>query len=95
MVNPYDWGGYLIWKLPEFPVSVDNRADLYGYELLEDMQRLEGLKPGWDSYLQRNGVEYVIWQKGRPLAEALRLLDDWRLLRQDDKAVVFRHTGAE
>jgi hypothetical protein len=95
MVNPYDWGGYLIWKLPEFPVSVDNRADLYGYELLDDMQRLEGLKPGWDSYLRRNGVEYVIWQKDRPLAEALRLLDDWRLLRQDDEAVLFHHSGPE
>src|SRR6476661_7036155 len=29
MLNEYDYGGYLIWALPEHPVFIDGRADLY------------------------------------------------------------------
>jgi hypothetical protein len=28
--NDYAWGGYLIWNLPEYPVSLDERINLYG-----------------------------------------------------------------
>jgi hypothetical protein len=30
LFNNFDWGGYLIWALPEMPVSVDGRTNLYG-----------------------------------------------------------------
>jgi hypothetical protein len=89
LANPYDWGGYLIWKVPEFPVSVDPRADLYGDELLDDAYLLESLKPGWQEFLDDKDVRYVLWQRQRPLAEALRLLDYWSLVYEDSQAVVF------
>jgi hypothetical protein len=92
MLNPYNWGGYLIWKLPDVPVSVDGRADLYGYELLEQVQMMERLESGWDRYLDRQEIDYVLWQKERPLAQALRLLDDWSLVYEDDMAVVFQRS---
>lgn len=34
LFNSYNWGGYLLWALPEYPVFVDGRADLYGDEIL-------------------------------------------------------------
>jgi hypothetical protein len=30
LFNSYDWGGFLTWYLPEYPVAIDNRADAYG-----------------------------------------------------------------
>jgi hypothetical protein len=95
LLNPYDWGGYLIWKTPDFPVSADGRADLYGDELLEDVQMMERLEPGWDRYLDEKDVDYVLWQRKRPLAQALRLLDDWSLVHQDEKAVLFSRTAGQ
>lgn len=89
MANPYDWGGYLIWKLPDRPVSVDGRTDLYGFDLLDRLQTLERLKPGWRRFLDDNHVVYVLWQRERPLAEALRLTPGWTLVHKDREAVVF------
>ena len=34
LFNLEEWGGFLIWYLPEYPVSIDGRVDLYGDELL-------------------------------------------------------------
>ncbi len=33
--NEYQWGGYLIWKLPEYPVAIDERLNLYGDQMAE------------------------------------------------------------
>ena len=30
MFNSYNWGGYLMFALPDMPVFVDGRTDLYG-----------------------------------------------------------------
>ena len=90
MLNPYGWGGYLIWKLPDIPVSIDGRADLYGYDLLDDALRVQRLKPGWNDYLDERGVDYVLWETETPLAEGLRLLDGWSVVYEDDEAVIFQ-----
>jgi len=47
MYNSYDDGGYLIWRLPQFPVYADGRADLYFGPPLERIQALTRKMP-WD-----------------------------------------------
>jgi hypothetical protein len=89
MANPYDWGGYLIWKTPRFPVSIDGRADMYGTKLLHDDQVLEKLQPGWGEYLDRENVRYVLWKRSLPLTQALMLDPGWRLVFRDRTSVVF------
>lgn len=89
MANPYDWGGYLIYKTPRFPVSIDGRADMYGIKLLHDDAMLEKLQPGWRPYLERNHVRFVLWKRSLPLAQALRLDPRWRLVFRDHTSVVF------
>ncbi len=32
LFNNYDWGGFLEWYLPEYPVAIDGRRGLYGGE---------------------------------------------------------------
>ena len=34
LYNHFNWGGYLIWALPEYPVGMDGRTNLYGEERL-------------------------------------------------------------
>lgn len=40
VLNPYDWGGYLVWR--GVPVFVDGRADLYGWgrDVLRDAMEM-------------------------------------------------------
>ena len=40
LFNSYNWGGYLTWELPEYPVFIDGRADLYGDELISEWREI-------------------------------------------------------
>jgi hypothetical protein len=92
LANPYDWGGYLIYRARDFPVSMDGRNDMYGTALFERQLLLERLRPGWDDFLDSSDVRYVLWQRTSPLAEALRLHDDWELIHEDRLAVLFERS---
>lgn len=94
MVNPYNWGGYLIWRLPERPVSIDGRADMYGDRILNEAFEFERLSPGWREHLDDNDVAYVLMQAEARVTQALYLLPEWDVVYRDDEAVLFRrHLG--
>src|SRR5262249_7108078 len=49
LYNHYNWGGYLIWRLPDLQVSMDGRANVYGPERIRrSVETWSGLS-GWDS----------------------------------------------
>lgn len=55
LFNGSTWGGYLMWKLPEYPVAMDERLNLYGeefsdayFEVIMGKRRMETL-PGFAS----------------------------------------------
>jgi hypothetical protein len=35
LYNDFNWGGYLIWALPQLPVAIDGRTNLHGDERIE------------------------------------------------------------
>ena len=35
LYNHFNWGGYLIWRLPQLPVSIDGRTNLHGEERID------------------------------------------------------------
>jgi hypothetical protein len=94
LYNHFNWGGYLIWTLPEYPVSLDGRTNLYGEErLLRAFNTWNG-EEGWDrdSDLLAAGVILVPASKKlqTELLERLRKSPDrWRVVYEDEVAVVF------
>lgn len=56
--NTFDWGGFLIWYLPQYPVGIDGRTDLYGDELLDRFNKTELGDATYrtDPYLNESGV---------------------------------------
>ncbi len=88
LFNSYNWGGYLVWNLPEYPVFVDGRADLYGEEILDQWwQVVEATDEGWE-VLDRWGVRLVLLEPHWPVVSQLEGRG-WELLYQDEGAVVF------
>ena len=87
--HPYDWGGYLVWKVaPGVPVFIDGRLDPY-WTLIPDYQTLIRARPGWRGLADAYGVETALLPPGSPLAKALLADPDWRAVGDDGRAVLF------
>ncbi len=88
LYNDLDWGGFLIWYLPQYPVVVDGRNDLYGDELdLLTYNSSQGESYTSDPYL--NGAGLVLLPQKLPLAKLLTIDSRFSLVYQDPIAVVF------
>ena len=49
LFNHFNWGGYLIWTLREYPVGIDGRTNLYGEERLQRAYETWCGTEGWNS----------------------------------------------
>jgi hypothetical protein len=89
LYNTLDWGGFLIWYTPNYPVAIDGRTDLYGDQLNERFFKTANGSPSYvdDPYLNQAGV--VILQKGASLRQFLGADPRFRLVYQDKLGVVF------
>jgi hypothetical protein len=88
LFNTFDWGGYLMWELPWYRVSIDGRTDVYD-DFLDTYAATIGAAPGWAEELDREGIGTVLVAPGDPLATALRSSAGWDLRYEDPVAVVF------
>jgi len=73
LLNEYDWGGWLIWNVPERPVFVDGR--LYPFTsngVLDAYRDTVHLLPRYPSVISRWSVSQALLRKDRGLIEALR-----------------------
>lgn len=94
MFNSYNWGGYLMFALPEYPVFVDGRTDLYGDEFLLNYVRTVSGGSIWRDTLAQYDVNLVVVEAGSGLANHLAHEDGWQQIypppeSDDTMAVVF------
>jgi hypothetical protein len=85
------WAGYLIDRSwPDVRVYHDTRVDLYGEtQTVRYARTIAGLS-GWDETLAESCTTHVLVRPGRdPLAETLRLKDEWRVEFEEELAVTF------
>jgi len=88
LFNAYNWGGYLIWALPGYPVFVDGRADLHGDEIINQWVHVIQAKNGWQEILATWDISLILLEPYQPVARLLPL-EGWSLLYEDDIAVVY------
>ncbi len=89
MFNSYNWGGYLIWFLPDEPVFVDGRTDLYGDEFLRQYLDTARGAEGWQDTLDQYGIRLVFVEAQSGLARQLAVDPAWTLAYEDDMAVIY------
>ncbi len=92
MFNSYNWGGYLMFAAPDFPVFVDGRTELYGDDFLTDHLRVTYLQSGWRDTLAAYDVSWVVVETGSALANVLREEPGWRVAYEDEQAVLLERT---
>ena len=93
MFNEYNWGGYLIWKLPEKKVFIDGRMAIWQTKtqnVFRDYLTISHAESGALELLDRYGVDLVLTYTGGSLGQYLPAhADNWQLVYQDKLASIF------
>jgi hypothetical protein len=88
LYNTLDWGGFILWYLPDYPVAMDGRNDLYGEQL--DVQQISVLltktSPDFDPALMR--AKTVLMEKRYPVLELLLRSQLFGVVFDDGKSIV-------
>lgn len=89
LYNYLDWGGFLIWTLPEYKVSMDGRTNLHGEKRIEANVAVWAGQQDWASDPELSGAKLIIAEAARPLTALLRSDARFRVVYEDKTAVVF------
>jgi hypothetical protein len=89
LFNHFNWGGYLIWRLPQLPVSMDGRTNVYGGRKLALHDAMWSGAPNWKSDKELAAAGVVLTSPQQPLCELLRLDQRFERVYEDKVAVVF------
>ncbi len=100
--NRYEWGGFLIWHLPEYKIFVDGRMPAWGKSVspytiylhtLQTRQAGGQTQPGWQETLDQYDITYILISPNTFMD--LKLREDpasfgWRELFRTKNSVVYR-----
>lgn len=94
MFNSYNWGGYLMFALPDYPVYVDGRTDLYGNEFLTRYLQTASGAEDWEEHLDEDGINMVVIESASGLARQLADEPGWTRIypndqHEDERAMIY------
>ncbi len=88
--NPFDWGEYLIWKLPENKISVDGRfRTVYPEDLLNDSIKFSSGGKGWESLLEKYPSDFVLARKAYQTHLRMNKQKGWTPIYEDLISVLY------
>ena len=92
LFNSYPWGGFLTWYLPEYPVSIDGRLNLYGDEINERYFKVTGGTARFETDPDFTRARTILLERNAGMTKALTTLPvlsaQFRVAYQDDLATV-------
>jgi hypothetical protein len=87
--NSFIWGGYLLYReWPQINVFIDGQTDFYGETLTREYEQAISTTSGWENIFTKYNIEWTILENKSPLALALQNNYHWRVLYEDDLAVI-------
>jgi hypothetical protein len=96
MFNEYNWGGYLIWKLPEKRVFIDGRMAIWKDEehnVFADYINLGSNSKQIKEVLDKYKVAFALVYKNRTFKNYfLENNQKWHLVYEDSLAMIFQRT---
>jgi hypothetical protein len=94
MLNDYTDGGYLIWAMPEHPVFVDGRGDVYEWTgVLQEFGNWATLQADPNTLLDKYGIQFCLLEANAPMAHVLPLMHNWKAVYSDNLSVIFVRTA--
>lgn len=95
---PYEYGGFLIWKMPKVKVFIDGRMpawkDTNGKSPYEAYLGVVQTQPGWNEILKKTKTDYVLTHRGTFLEILLSTEGDkygWKTVYRSDNQTLFKN----
>ncbi len=88
LFNAYEWGGFLTWYLPEYPVAIDGRTDLYGTDTVAKYSKVMDAEVRYTDYPALAAAQTIVLPKNAIMAEALSSVPVYQVAYSDDVAIV-------
>jgi hypothetical protein len=95
MFNQYGWGGYLANRFypdPNRKVFIFGEAALMGDDLLNQYADVQFVQADWSKILDGYRVDCVVYNRDLPLTNVLANNPHWKLVYEDNLAVIFERT---
>ncbi len=89
LYNTFDWGGFLMWYMPQYPVAIDGRNDLYGDELDERFYRTQSGDLSYKTDPSLNESKLIFLRKTDGLVYSLNLDPGYQRIYEDELATIF------
>jgi len=90
MLNEYDWGGYILFRLwPEYQIFMDGHVHIYGEKFTREYEQVAKVEDGWQAVLEKYQVQWAIVRAASPLETALET-EQWQVMFKDDTTVILR-----
>lgn len=94
LYNEMNWGGFLIWALPDTPVAIDNRTDLYGDQRLSRFYLVQRGMMDWRNDPDLSAARVVLLGRNSQLAALLTTDSRFHVIYEDSLAVILSHDEA-
>lgn len=92
LFNTYYWGGFLTWYLPEYPVSIDSRVNLYGDEITARYFKVSNGTERLETDPTFTGAHTLLLERNSGMLKALTTLPllrvQFRVAYEDNVATV-------
>ncbi len=88
LFNSFPWGGFLTWYLPEYPVAIDGRTDLYGDDYNIQYAKVMNAEAHYSTFPPLNEARTILLEKKSLMGTALPSVQGFKQVYSDDVAVV-------
>jgi hypothetical protein len=89
--DPQLWGSWFELDVPDTPIFVDPRIEIFPPEVWRDYDAVSGGRAGWQAILDRWGVTVVVAERGQQAGLLPRIEADpgWRPAYEDGAGAIF------
>ena len=97
ILNEFNWGEYLIWKLhPSCRVAMDGRYEtVYGDDLCQLHSEFVYGRPGWRKFIEQHPPDIILVDPCSKVYPLLLAAPDWRQVYEDAGAALFLPRGED
>ncbi len=88
LFNNYDWGSFLTWYLPEYPVQIDSRTDAYGEDLTLGYFNVTTGQVPLAADPASSSSQTILLEADSEMGKALSILPGYMQVYLDDQARV-------